>query len=119
MRTIAYDVIGVNVFLPTLMRILPKKGDNFIPPILLWYHSIHSSIACSHRSDNGERCEVKKAMKSEGGLFIFLSAFLLRTTPHYLNAWNRLTLLGKAPHKPFESKLASSWTNSSELLIQY
>ena len=35
MRTIAYDVIGVNVFLPTLMRILPKKGDNFIPPILL------------------------------------------------------------------------------------
>ena len=25
MKTIAYDVIGVNVFLPTLMRILPKK----------------------------------------------------------------------------------------------
>ena len=34
-KTIAYDVIGVNVFLPTLMRIFPKKGVNFIPPILL------------------------------------------------------------------------------------
>ena len=26
------------------------------------------SIACSKRSDSGERCEVKKAMKSRGGL---------------------------------------------------
>ena len=25
-------------------------------------------IACSKRSDSGERCEVKKAMKSRGGL---------------------------------------------------
>ena len=35
MRTIAYDVIGVNVFLPTLMRILPKNKDNSVRPILL------------------------------------------------------------------------------------
>ena len=53
-------------------------------------------IACSKRSDSGERCEVKKAMKSRGGLgreaFIFSRSFLLRTAPHYLNAWNRLCL---------------------------
>ena len=52
-------------------------------------------LACSKRSDSGERCEVKKAMKSRGGLspslaFIFLRSFLLRTASHYLNAWNRL-----------------------------
>ena len=64
-------------------------------------------LACSKRSDSGERCEVKKAMKSKGGLgrevrerslshlspslaFIFSRSFLLRTAPYYLNAWNRL-----------------------------
>ena len=60
-------------------------------------------LACSKRSDGGERCEVKKAMKSRGGLgrevrehlspslaFIFSHSFLLRTAPHCLNAWNRL-----------------------------
>ena len=47
MRTIAYDVIGVNVFLPTLMRILPKKGDNFIPPILLLALRQQACSACS------------------------------------------------------------------------
>ena len=60
-------------------------------------------VACSKRSDSGERCGVKKAMKSRGGLgrevhlspslaFIFSRSFLLRTAPHYLNAWNRLVL---------------------------
>ena len=29
---------------------------------------ILASLACSKRSDSGERCEVKKAMKSRGGL---------------------------------------------------
>ena len=61
------------------------------------------SLFQSKRSDSGERCEVKKAMKSRGGLgrevlshlsrslaFIFSRSFLLRTAPHYLNAWNRL-----------------------------
>ena len=61
-------------------------------------------LACSKRSDIGERCEVKKAMKRRGGLgrevqerhissslaFIFSRSFLLRTAPHHLNAWNRL-----------------------------
>ena len=35
MRAIVYDVIGVNVFLVTLMRFLLKKGVNSVPPILL------------------------------------------------------------------------------------
>ena len=43
-------------------------------------------LACSKRSDSGERCEVKIAMKSRWGL----RSFFLRTAPHYLNAWNRL-----------------------------
>ena len=71
---------------------------------------IRASLACSERSDSGERSEVKKAMKSRGGLrrevrevkcgslshlspsldFIFSRSFLLRTAPHYLNAWTRL-----------------------------
>ena len=71
--------------------------------------------ACSKRSNSGERCEVKKAIKSRGGLgtevreltslslshlapslaFIFSRSFLLRTAPHYLNAWNRLNIVGR------------------------
>ena len=63
-------------------------------------------VACSKRSDSGERCEVKIAIKSRGGLgrevrvpsltspppslLFFSRPFLLRTAPHYLNAWNRL-----------------------------
>ena len=43
-------------------------------------------LACSKRSDRGEQCEVKKAMKSRGG-------------PHYLNAWNRL---GSTPTSTFQ-----------------
>ena len=35
MRTIAYDVIGVNVFLLTLMRFLLKKVETVVHPILL------------------------------------------------------------------------------------
>ena len=42
------------------------------------------TITPSKRSDSGERCEEKDA-------FIFSRSFLLRTAPHYLNAWNRLT----------------------------
>ena len=38
-KTIAYDVIGVNLFLPKSMRSLPKKGDNSVPPILLLWKS--------------------------------------------------------------------------------
>ena len=75
-------------------------------------------IACSKRSDGGEWCEVKKAMKSRGRTgerggetlshlspslaFIFSRYFLLRTAPHYLNAWNRL-------QKERVVKLHSEW----------
>ena len=48
-------------------------------------------LACSKRSDSGERCRVKKAMHLSSSLaFIFSRSLLLRTAPHYLNAWNRL-----------------------------
>ena len=56
-------------------------------------------LACSKRSDSGERCEVKKAMKVEGDwgercssslTFIFSRSLLLRIAPHYLSAWKRL-----------------------------
>ena len=56
-----------------------------------WCIFFRNKLACSKRSYGGERCEVEKAMKSRGGLaFIFSGSFLLRTAPHYLNAWNRL-----------------------------
>ena len=46
--------------------------------------AIHSTeiLACSKRSDSGERCEVKKGMKSRGGLgreFIFSRSFSHRS----------------------------------------
>ena len=64
-------------------------------------HIRHSKsfLACSKRSDSGERCEVKIAMKSSSPphlpprpslAFIFSRSFFVRTAPHYLNAWNRL-----------------------------
>ena len=95
-------------------------------------------IASSKRSDSGERCEVKKAMKRRGRLgrevrsewaeetienksyrrslshlssslaFIF-SRSLLRTTPHYLNACNRL---GK-------KKCVVSVVSVCEILLRY
>ena len=37
-------------------------------------------IACSKRSDGGEQCEVKKAMKSRGGLASFYFFALLFTS---------------------------------------
>ena len=84
------------------------------------YGGLHSgssvaaqSIACSKRLDSGQRCEVKKAMKSRGGLgrevrepsptspppsiFMFSHSFLLCNAPHQLNAWNRL-------HSPMREK---------------
>ena len=63
---------------------------------------VYHQVACSKRSDSGERCEVKIAMKSRGGLgrevrappplprfYFFRAPFFF--APHYLNAWNRLT----------------------------
>ena len=64
----------------------------------------HGSVACSKRSDSGERCEVKKAMKSRGGL-----RSLLRTAPHYLNAWNRLMAVKLGP--PTQDR-NTAWTLS-------
>ena len=49
------------------------KGSSFIRPA-------GNSLACSKRSDSGERCEVKKAMKSRGGLPCFYFFALLFTS---------------------------------------
>ena len=79
--------------------------------------SVTVIIACSKRSDSGERCGVKKAIKSKGGLgrevhltspppslLFFHSPFYFAPLggldsgepPHYLNAWNRLLLSASA-----------------------
>ena len=49
-------------------------------------------VACSKRSDSGERCEVKIAINPSPppSLLFFSRSFLLRIAPHCLNAWNRL-----------------------------
>ena len=39
-KTKGYDVIGVNLFPPTLMRFPPKKGVNSVRPILLTFRPI-------------------------------------------------------------------------------
>ena len=56
-------------------------------------------LPCSKHSDSGERCKVKKAMKSKevthlspSLVFTFSHSFLLRTAPQYLNPWNRLNV---------------------------
>ena len=80
--------------------------------------SLTAYVACSKRSDSGERCEVKKAIKSRGGLgretltspppslLFFSRSFLLRTALHYLNAWNTLQ-----PTRSLVSLVTSSvWT---------
>ena len=68
-------------------------GHNVYRSVIEKQGIVAGIVACCKSSDSGERCEVKKAMKSRGGLgiaFIFSRSFLLRTAPHYLNAWNRL-----------------------------
>ena len=40
-----------------------------------------SGLACSKRSDSGERCGVKKAMKSRGGLLFFRAPFYFAPLP--------------------------------------
>ena len=50
---------------------------------------VRSSVACSKRSDSGERCGVEKAMKSRGGLgrevlprfYFFALPFTLHRSP--------------------------------------
>ena len=61
-------------------------------PILLvdrWKDQSATEVACSKRSDSGERCEIKKAMKSRGGLsplplprfYFFALLFTSRRSP--------------------------------------
>ena len=50
--------------------------------------SVVWGLACSRRSDSGERCKVKRSPSPVPLYFSSLS--LLRTALHYLSAWNRL-----------------------------
>ena len=60
-------------------------------------------LACPKRSDSGERCGVEKAI-----------SFLLRTAPHYLNAWNRLVFCrNKLP----SWKQSYRWAEKSQVHI--
>ena len=76
------------------MSVLEVKGPEGLLRKKLFLTHVMKTIACSKRSDSGERCEVKKAMKSRGGLgreaFYFFALLFTRTAPHHLNAWNRL-----------------------------
>ena len=67
--------------------IVRKKG------VQIGVKLIITVVACSRRSDNVERCEVKEAIPLLLPRFNFSRSFLLRTAPHYLNAWNRLSPL--------------------------
>ena len=83
---------------------------------------VGSAVACSRRSDSGERCEVKRSAKKykrgRGRVPLYFSSLsLLRTALHYLNAWNRLVQLLAAqrvsiiflrPNETFVFKLAMS-----------
>ena len=83
-----------------LPLLLESLTFHIVVPVVRTDVKSRDYLACSKRSDSGERCEVKKAMKSRGGLgtevlaFIFSRSFLRRTAPHYLNAWNRLQRFG-------------------------
>ena len=65
-------------------------------------------IACSKRSDSGEQCEVKKAMKSRGGLgrevrfYFFALLFTLHRSPLFerleqANMYNKILASLKIP----------------------
>ena len=58
--------------------------NSIVMPVVCWVWTCFA-IACSKRSDSEERCEVKKAMKSRGGLgreaFIFSRSFLFAPLP--------------------------------------
>ena len=61
-----------------------------------WSHTWEKKLACFRHSDSGERCKVERELGravrdlSPSLVFIFSRSFLIRTAPHYLNAWNRL-----------------------------
>ena len=54
-------------FCPTLLT-PAMQGNNIVHILLITSQSSSVPLACSKRSDSGERCRVKKAMKSRGGL---------------------------------------------------
>ena len=80
------------------MAVIYCFGTPIWPP---WRHVktlFWEILACSRRSDSGERCEVKRSAKNKsevGGPLSLVSLYfsslsLLRTALHNLNAWNRV-----------------------------
>ena len=59
-------------------------------------------VACSKRSDSGERCEVKKAMKSKGGLGRESAGTL---SPLLLPRFYFFALLFTSPRSPLSERL--------------
>ena len=92
--------------------VMQVQSCSFASLNLLVFCCCKKLLPCSKRSDCGERCEVKKAMKSRGRLrrevllprFYFSRSFLLRIAPHYLNAWSRL----KSPKRAFSHDVTAA-----------
>ena len=92
--------------------VMQVQSCSFASLNLLVFCCCKKLLPCSKRSDCGERCEVKKAMKSRGRLrrevllsrFYFSRSFLFRTAPHYLNARSRL----KSPKRAFSHDVTAA-----------
>ena len=92
--------------------VIHVQSCSFASLNLLLFCCFKKLLPCSKRSDCGERCEVKKEMKSRGRLrrevllprFYFSRSFLLCTAPQYLNAWSRL----KSPKRAFSHDVTSA-----------
>ena len=72
MRTIAYDVIGVNVFYSTLMRILPQKNGLTGAPYTTPFHGVTLNVLTPILTPNlGSFLHLKKSsFDSENGVDI-------------------------------------------------
>ena len=104
-KKISRKLLIKEIFLRILAKkiILPKEEKNGLRP--------HMYIACSKRSDSGEQCEVKKAMKSRGGLgrevrfYFFALLFTLHRSPLFerleqANMYNKILASLKIPTTP-------------------
>ena len=79
------------------------ERDNFFSKIQL----VGQKLACSKRSDSGERCEVKKAMKSRGGLYFL----------YYLPRFYFFALLFTSHRSPLSERMEQATTKCAVLLF--
>ena len=76
-------VVVVLVNVQFSFAVLPASFVSYISFFLPFFFLATFFLACSKRSDSGERCEVKKAMKNRGGLGTPPSLLFFRP-PFYL-----------------------------------